>query len=64
MSAWFPLGVHVGNSAVEQTVEILFFDRISPQITIPPFEGNMFLLPVTSIGGLIFELICPAHGYE
>ena len=64
MSAWFPLGLHVNNSAVEQTVEIFFVDRISTLIAIPPFEGNIFLLPVTSIGGLIFELICPAHGYE
>jgi hypothetical protein len=59
MSGWFPLGLHVSNSAVEQTVEILFVDRISTLIAIPPFEGNIFLLPVTSIGGLIFELICP-----
>jgi len=54
MSAWFPLGLHVTNSAVEQTVEILFVDRISTLIAIPAFEGNIFLLPVTSIGGLIF----------
>ena len=45
MSAWFPLGVHVKNSAVEQTVEILFVDRISPLIAIPPLKEIFFCYP-------------------
>ena len=45
MSGWFPLGLHVSNSAVEQTVEILFVDRISPLIAIPPLKEIFFCYP-------------------
>ena len=59
MSAWFPFGLHVIHSVVEQTIEMFLVDWISTLIDLPPFEGNICLLPVTSISGLIFELICP-----
>jgi hypothetical protein len=59
MSAWFLFGLQVIHSVVEQTVEMFLVDWISTLVDLPPFEGNICLLPVTSIGGLIFELICP-----